>query len=334
MQIRFVHLRHGALAVVAVVAISLTLAACGGKERAEEAAPPPRDPNAPFAVVSTGLATPESVLWDAARKVWYVSNINGTPTAKDDNGYILRLGPNGQRLDSLPFINGSDDDVVLNAPKGLALVGDTLWVTDIDMVRGFDVTTGMPVADIDLSRLRATFLNDIAAGNDGALYITDSGIAFGADGAVTHPGASRVFEIRDRTARQAVVLPRQSAANGIAWQPARNAWLIVGFNTPDIFSWVVGAREATVVGSGPGGGDGIVVLADGSTVFTSWADSSISLLYEGRSSTLRRGLNSPADMGYDPVRGMVAVPLFSEDRVEFWPLVQGPRSPAASALRP
>ena len=51
--------------------------------------------------------------------------------------------PNGESLDSIPFINGADDDITLNAPKGLALQGDTLWVADIDVVRGFDVTTGM-----------------------------------------------------------------------------------------------------------------------------------------------------------------------------------------------
>ena len=110
MQIRFIPLHRTALAVVTV---TLALVACRGNERAEKAVPPPRDPNTPLAVVSTGLATPESVLWDAARKVWYVSNINGSPTAKDDNGYLVRLGPYGQSMDSLPFVSGADGDITL-----------------------------------------------------------------------------------------------------------------------------------------------------------------------------------------------------------------------------
>lgn len=321
-----------ALSLAALLA--LLAAGCGGKEpEHEQAAPPPRDPNAPLAVANTGLATPESVLWDDTRRVWYVSNINGSPTAKDDNGYILRLGPGLARLDSLPFINGADDDVTLNAPKGLALQGDTLWVADIDILRGFDVTTGTQVADVDLRRLRATFLNDVAVGNDGAIYITDSGIAFGSDGAVTHPGLSRVFEVRNRTPRQAVVLPRESAANGIVWHPAMNAWLIVGFNTPNIYSWVAGAKEATVAGTGPGGADGIVVLADGSTLLTSWADSSVTLFFGGLTTTMRRGLNAPADLGYDARRGVIAVPLFSDNRVELWPVTSTP-SATSVPLRP
>jgi len=323
------HLSRGLLCAAAA---TLFLAACGGKDDAKQSAPPPRDPNLPLFVVSTGLSTPESVLWDATRRVWYVSNINGSPLAKDDNGYIIRLGANGEQLDSVPFINGADDDITLNAPKGLALRADTLWVADIDMVRGFDVTSGMAVASIDLRPLRATFLNDIAVGPEGSLYITDSGIAFGADGAVTHPGLSRVFEIRDRTPRQAVVLPRQSAANGITWWPARNAWIIVGFNTTSIFSWVPGAKEATVIGEGPGGADGVVVMADGGIVFTSWADSTVSLLYEGHATGMRRAMNAPADLGYDPLRGVLAVPLFNDNQVVFWSVTTSPTS-SAPALR-
>jgi hypothetical protein len=62
---------RSAAAFAALVALSLS--ACSGAPDAEQAA----DPDAPMAVVDSGLATPESVLWDAERNVWYVSNING-----------------------------------------------------------------------------------------------------------------------------------------------------------------------------------------------------------------------------------------------------------------
>lgn len=297
------------------------LSACAKKDEApQETAPPPRDPNTPLFTASTGLQTPESVLWDAAHGQWLVSNINGNPPQKDDNGYIVRLDADGKAIDSLPFINGADDDVTLHAPKGMALEGDTLWVADIDALRGFDVNTGNPVATVNLAGLGATFLNDVAVGNDGGVYITDSGISFAADGSVQHPGKSRVFVVRDRTASEAVVLPKESAANGIAWNAARNAWWIVGFNTPSVFEWVPSAKEATVIGTGPGGGDGLIVLDGSRAVYTSWADSSLTIFEGGQSRTLRKGLPSPADIGYDPARKLIAVPIFSGNRVEFWPL--------------
>lgn len=305
-------------APLAFATLPLLLAACGGTETTPDAAAPPRDPNAPVAVADQGLSTPESVLWDATRKVWYVSNINGNPPQKDDNGYIVRLGPDGQTMDSLPFINGADDDITLHAPKGMALVGDTLWVSDIDAVRAFDVVTGTAVATVDLSALQATFLNDVAAGADGTIYITDSGIAFDAQGNVTHPGQSRVFAIAGRAAREAVVLPKESGANGIAWNATLDAWMIVGFNSPNVFAWSPGAATVSVLGTGPGGGDGLIVLADGRAIYTSWADSSLTIFQDGASSTLRKGLPGPADLGYDPARGLVAVPLFMANRVEFW----------------
>lgn len=302
----------------------LTLAACGGSDTAKDAAadaaatPAVRDPNAPVAVITEGLQTPESVLWDATRQVWYISNINGNPPQKDDNGYILRVGPDGQKIDSLPFINGGDADVTLHAPKGMALQGDTLWVADIDAVRGFNVASGTEIVSIDLAPMKATFLNDVAVGNDGAIYITDSGIAFGADGSVSHPGKSRVFVVRNRAASEAVVLPKESAANGITWDAARNAWMIVGYNSPNIFSWVPGAKETTVLGTGPGGADGLVILTDGRAVYSSWADSSLTVFSNGQSSTLRKGLPAPADLGYDAARNLIAVPLFMGNRVEIW----------------
>lgn len=289
---------------------ALVLAACGG-----EKAPAIE---APVAVVSEGLATPESVLWDATRNVWYVSNINGSPLAKDDNGYILRLSFDGAKMDSVPFIDGMDADITLNAPKGMALVGDTLWVADIDAVRAFDVNTGNAVTTLELGAQGATFLNDVAAGGDGTIYITDSGISFNADGAVTHPGKSRVFAITGRNAREAVVLPAESAANGIAFDAANNRWLIVGFNSPNIFAWTAGSDSVSVLGTGPGGGDGLVVLNDGRVLYSSWADSSLTLFADSVSTKWRGGLPSPADLGYDSRRNLVAVPLFQDNRVEIW----------------
>jgi hypothetical protein len=58
----------------------------------------------------------------------------------------------------------------------------------------------------------------------------------------------------------------------------------------------------------------------GGALFTSWTDSSVNLLNHGTSRKLFGGVNSPADIGLDSTRGLVAVPLFMENRVEFWRL--------------
>src|SRR3989441_12055605 len=101
---------------------------------------PPPPPAATKVATVTGFLTPESVLYDSAQDVYFVSNINGSPTAKDNNGFISRVRPDGA-VENLKFIEGGHNGVTLHAPKGMALRGDTLWVADIDVVRAFDART-------------------------------------------------------------------------------------------------------------------------------------------------------------------------------------------------
>src|SRR5438094_1727454 len=97
-------------------------------------------------------------------------NINGGPTTKDNNGFISRVRPDGA-VENLKFIEGGHGGATLNAPKGLALRGDTLWVADIDMVGSFDANTGPPRDSVSLAGMGAVSLKDMATAQTGALYI-------------------------------------------------------------------------------------------------------------------------------------------------------------------
>jgi hypothetical protein len=66
---------------------------------------------------TTNLQGPESARYDRDLDVWFVSNVNGAPTAKDNNGYISRLRPDGTPY-NLKFIEGGKKGVTLNGPKG------------------------------------------------------------------------------------------------------------------------------------------------------------------------------------------------------------------------
>jgi sugar lactone lactonase YvrE len=315
---RFVPVTRRTRRAFAGTTLALSTLAVGCGDAADDATDSAAAPGSgtTLAAVSSGLSTPESVLWSATHNAWYVSNINGNPSAKDDNGFIVRLSADGGVMDSVPFINGADDDITLHAPKGMAIVGDTLWVTDIDAMRGFNVSTGTLVASVDLSSMKATFLNDATTGADGAVYITDTGIAFDAAGNVTNPGKSRVFVLNGRIASEAVVFPDGSGVNGIAWDASRGAFLVLSFASKSIYSWKPGSAP-TVVAEGAGGADGLVILADGRAVYTSWTDSSLHALSGATSSALRAGFPDPADIGYDPARNIIAIPLFTASRVEF-----------------
>ena len=102
------------------------------RPRSRTASPPWKD-----------LSQPEALSFDPAQNVYFVSNINGSPGVKDGNGFISRITADGV-MDSLHFIQGGRNGVQLDAPMGSRVQGDTLWVLDVDKLRGFNTHTGAP----------------------------------------------------------------------------------------------------------------------------------------------------------------------------------------------
>jgi sugar lactone lactonase YvrE len=298
--------------LVPPVALALTLTACGGGDDAADA--PITEPT--LVVSVEGFSTPESVLWDAEQQVWFVSNINGGPTDRDDNGFISRLSADGT-IDSLRWVSGGRDGVTLNAPKGMAIVGDLLWVTDIDALRAFDRRTGALMASMEFGD-QARFLNDIVAGPDGVLYITDTGIAIGPEG-MTHPGPDRVLKVQDGLMEVLAEGAHLLGPNGITWDAAGNRLIVVPFAGTPLIGLTLEGDTATVA-TGPGGHDGVEILADGRVIVSSWEGGSVVVVGMGgaANTVLVSGLDAPADIGLDRARNLVAIPLFNQNRVEFW----------------
>ncbi len=263
-----------------------------------------------------GFSTPEGVVHDTSADVYFVSNINGSPGAKDGNGFISRMRPDGT-VDSMPFVAGGRDGVTLHAPKGMAIRGDTLWVADIDAMRAFDRRTGASLRAVEFGS-RAAFLNDVAVGPDGMIYVSESGVRFTASGETQPTGTAGVFRLG--AGRSIELVARDTALavpNGITAHAGR---LLMGsFGGPRIFAWTPGQEGLAPTGLAIGGIDGLEALDDGRIIASSWADSSIVLV--GDSATrLIAGLASPADFAVDRGRRRLVVPLFTENRVEIWQL--------------
>ncbi|MGH7568559.1 MAG: SMP-30/gluconolactonase/LRE family protein [Gemmatimonadales bacterium] len=281
--------------------------------------PGPSGPAATKVATVQGFLTPESALHDTLQDVYFVSNINGGPTAKDNNGFISRVKPDGA-VENLKFIEGGRNGVTLNAPKGLALQGDTLWVTDIDVVRAFNARTGAPVDSVSLSAQGAIFLNDLVVAQTGALYITDTAIRFDDVGNMLHPGPDRIFRIGpDRAVTVAVRGDTLGRPNGIAVDAAGRRFIIVSFGAKSVFAWKPGDRAPSVIAKGAGQFDG-VEIADGKLLVSSWADSSVTRFDGAQGTKLISGVPSPADIGYDAKRKRVLIPVFTGNRLEVWQL--------------
>ena len=313
----------GARVLLGAAAGLAALAACGGgRETGEMARGADTTSAADTASLSAAIAhtvdkleAPEAVRFDPELGVYFVSNINGSPLAKDGNGYISRITRDGQ-VDSLKFIAGGRGGAKLDAPKGIAIQGDTLWVADIDAARAFDRRSGKPIATVSLVG-KAKFLNDAALGPDGAIYFTDTGFGDDGKGGMDHSGPDRVFRVEGRKATVALEFKDKPGPNGLTWDSAGSAFVIVPFQGTSIYRWAPGDSAPTVMAQGPGMMDGIEGLGGGRFVVSTWADSSLFVLEGDKITKLVGGLPSPADIAFDAGSGRVAVPLLMENRVEF-----------------
>jgi sugar lactone lactonase YvrE len=163
------------------------------------------------------------------------------------------------------------------------------------------------VAFVDFAAFEPGFLNDIAQGPDGALYVTDT-------------GKSRAYRLAGRDVTVAVESP---SPNGITWDSAGGRFLLASWTDgPSVRAWVPGATSTQTVGSdGPGRFDGIELVA-GRIVVASQTDSTIQLVTGAARQALLRVAGNPADIGIDTRRNRVAVPYISLNRVDIWEIPQ------------
>ena len=307
---------------IRILAGACLLAACTGRG----AAPAPRNDEAPparFVRALDGFYGPEGVKYDPEQDVWFITNMLGYGSAKDGAGYIIRI-PAGPLGPPTMFVESGKNGAVLDAPKGMAIHGDTLWVADIDVLRGFDRHTGAPLATLDFRPQRAVLLNDVTVGHDGLLYVTDSGIRM-TEAGVLHPGGDRVFAVGPNRAISVVAAGAAlGRPNGIIPEPKGKGLVVVSFDPFRSFAYRLTPGDPrgtlTVLGQGKGKFDGVEPLADGRLLVAAWNDSSIHVLGGGRDVRIIRDLWQPADIGVDTRRNRIAIPQPVRDRVEFWEL--------------
>jgi sugar lactone lactonase YvrE len=311
-------LRH----VLSALLFAATVSGCGGDRKGADstgstAAASTRPAEAEKVGETGGFQVPEAVRYDADLDVYFVSNVNGNPSQRDNNGYIARVHPDSLNAPTV-IARGGERGLNLNAPKGLAIQGDTLFVADIYMLRKFNKRTGEYLGAVSLRDYGATFLNDIAVGPDG-IYITDTGIAFDEHGNMTHPGENRVFKVNGLRVEIALRGDSLMNPNGITWDAKNARFILAPFGGTNLQAWNPGTAQTTNLVAGPGGYDGVEVLANGNILVSSWTDSTVHVVHGGSHiMPLVRNVPAPADIGVDTRRNVLAIPRFNDGKVEYY----------------
>ena len=257
----------------------------------------------------TELATPESFIVDPATGNYYISNINGAPTGKDNNGFITKLDKDGKAV-ALKFVEGGKGGVTLHAPKGLDVIGNVLYVTDIDAVRGFNKETGKLLHDIDLKEMGALFLNDLTHDDQGNLYVSDTTMF------VDPKAPGTIFKIETRNQHKASVFVQDAALgapNGLVIHPRTKRLLADTWGEGKILEISPDGKIKTLVADAAWKDlDGLDYDNNGNLYTSSFTGGTIyKILPDMKVSVVKSGLTTPADINLDRKGNMILVPFFN-----------------------
>ena len=264
---------------------------CGGS--AKTGAGASRDSTA-----DAGFVGPENLVLDSTANVLLVANMNGDPMQKDSNGFISRVDLNGHVVD-LKWIDGSRPQTRLDAPKGLAIHGDTLFVDDIDQVRLFDRNTGAALGTIAVTGSK--MLNDLTFDAAGTLYTTDT-------------QGSTIYK-RAGNGMMAVAQGSDlQQPDGI--EPNGSDILVAPLGGNEVYRVTPGGLRGVWVTLATGKLDGLQSLGDGSFLVTSWQGKKVYHIGpNGAVSDVADDIESPAGVAFDRKTRTVYVTSLNTNRL-------------------
>ncbi len=237
----------------------------------------------------TTLRTPESVLLDSPNNLLYVSLIDGQGGDKDGKGGIAKVGTDGKIIDA-NWVTG------LSAPKGMAITGGQLYVTDLTELVQIDLATGKITKKIVVEG--AAGLNDVTVDGNGTIYFSDK-------------NAGKIHTYKDgqvATYHEGIDNP-----NGVL---AVSDGLL--YTESGKLQKLDAQKNVTTLGEGMDKStDGIEEVSPGEYLVSCWAGE-IYHVKDGQATKLldtKDAKSNTADIGYDAAKKIVYVPTFFKNSV-------------------
>lgn len=234
------------------------------------------------------LTTNESVHYEPSNGNIYVANIEGGPAEKDGVGSISILSKSGEITDR-EWVTG------LHAPKGMTVMDNKLYVTDVDVLVEIDLASGEILNKYEVEN--AVFLND--ADTDGSrVYFSDM-------------RANKILYLENGTI--STFAENQENINGLRVGTDKTLYGLDAeglkkYNSDGSFD---------IINSVVTGGDGLIILDKDTFLASRWRGE-IYLIQNGKETLLldtSEEESNTADIGFIPGENTVLVPTFFKDKV-------------------
>lgn len=259
----------------------------------------------------TNLLTPESVV-QATDGAIYVSEINEFNKDGDGQISVIRDGKIS------PLVKGLDD------PKGLAIIGDNLYVADKTKVLKVPLNQSPAQVStfVEASAFAnpPQFLNDLEADPKGNLYVSDSGDIMG-----TGKGGS-IYKI-DALGNTTLLIDSEQderimAPNGLLADDTGDYLIFVDFTSGVLYQYNQNNKALTDISEDNfGGGDGVVHHSNGTMYISDWKSGKVySMNMNGDVSLLKEGYKAAADIAITKDEHYLMVPDMKAGILDFIPL--------------
>lgn len=254
---------------------------------------------------TTDLPALESVIYDAKTKLLYVS-IQAAKVPGD--GSIATVSMDGI-IQNLKFTSG------LNDPKGMAIVGNRLYVSDVLDLVEIDIATGQILNKYTQEKVR--YFNDVTADSKGNVYVSDM-------------HASSIYKLdTNKKLTEWVVTPELESNNGLL--VVGNEMIIGGWGyftdgqallAPQghLLKMDMNTKKITkITPEVLGNLDGLQVLDSNSYVVTDWKEGKVFQVFkDGNAVELLDTERGAADLLVMPKKKLVLLPLNKQNKLTFY----------------
>jgi hypothetical protein len=239
---------------------------------------------------------PESALYEPDLGVVFISNIGEVMGSKTGDGFISKMDLSGN-ITELEWVTG------LNDPKGQAVFGGKLYVSDMDELVVIDIE--MAAISEKYHAPNAQFLNDVAVDKQGRVFVSDM-------------KDQRIYVLADGDFASWLHDEKLENVNGL-WSEAGKLYA----GNDAVWEIDIHTKAMKALFHGTIEVDGLKPLGDGNFIFSNWPgrifisnDSEVILLHDSTKEEQKT-----ADIEYIPSMNLLLVPTFFGNTVDAYKLI-------------